>query len=313
MQALLFSLIASAMVLIAPLYSAQLIHLEGAENDFIFTGRAKTGEFTFVPKGQTSADWQEALVIHHVSQEKIPLEIYYHNFMVLLNKKSGGLFKSKIVKSGENELIFEWWIETDIPDAQHGWVKVFYSEDGLGFMRYTTKNVDLVEKIRPIWENIFSTYTIDLIPSSIDVRINWTQDTKEWVREDRGGVERYHPVGSSDGLDEQVTVELLKKTPDSLRNFYDEEMAKVKARISNVQSRLILDNGSRMLYEWWYTQGSEETHEWVLLSKENPGVPLIVRHEIRSSKRTEERKRMWERILKGMTVDVQYEFKPKKA
>ncbi|CRX38104.1 hypothetical protein [Estrella lausannensis] len=312
MKSILISCLFFTLSLFSPLAAGQVIRFDGYNKNFTFSGRAKTGEFTFVPEKETSTNWQEALILHYVAQEKVPLEIYYHNFMVLLNKKSGGLFKSKIVKSTSDSLIFEWWIDTDIPDAQHGWVKIFYSGDGLGFIRYTTKNVDLVEKIRPIWENILATYHIDLVPSAIDVRINWMQDTKEWVREDRQGIERYHPVGGENQIDEQVTVEMLKRTPENLRSFYEEEMAKVKATVPKAQSQLVFDTGTRMLYEWWYKEGNMEHHEWVLVSKETPGVPVVVRHDIHSPTRIVERKKIWERILKMTTIDAEYEFKPVK-
>lgn len=313
MKSFLVSCIFFTLTLLTPLSAAQFINFSGYDKNFTFNGRAKTGEFTFVPEKETSENWKEALILHYVAQEKIPLEIYYHNFMVLLNKKSGSLFKSKIIKSSADSLIFEWWVDTDIPDAQHGWVKIFYTDDGLGFIRYTTKNVDLVEKIRPIWENILSTYRIDLVPSAIDVRINWMQDTKQWVREDRKGIERYHPVGDESQTEEQLTVEMLSKAPESLRSFYEDEMAKEKRAAANAQSQLLFDTGTRMLYEWWYTANNVEHHEWVLVSKENPGVTVVVRHDIQSSKRIVERKKIWERILKLTTIDVQYDFKPVKV
>lgn len=298
-----WSLLCVFIFLITSLHSVQTLHFEEDGRNWIYAGRANTGEITFIPEGDTAQDWKEIFVLHHVAQSKIPLDVYYQNFIYALNAKSSGLYNSKIIESEDNSILFEWWMDSDIPNAQHGWVKVFYTEDGIGFMRYTTKNLRFIEKIKPIWENILSTYEIELFPEHIDIAINWEGDPKKWTRDEMPGIETYRLSDKSE--DELVTIETLETTPNSLRDYYENETAG-----ANVNARILSDTGTRILYEWSYQQGSKTVHVWTFISKENRKAAVVVRHISRLEKNSEEREKVWERILKDVKVDVKYNFKP---
>lgn len=295
------------------LHALETIRFDEDGRTWVFTGKAQTGESTFIPEGDSDQNWKEVFVIHHTVQSKIPLETYYQNFMSALNSKNAGLFNSKILKSDDSSILFEWWTDSDIPNAQHGWVKVFFTEEGLGFMRYTTKNVDLIDKIKPIWETILSTYDVALIPDKINVRINWNQDPKKWERDESQGIERYRLKEENEDLTEVVTVDRVGDIQETLRDYYQAEVEELRARYSNINSRIVFDTGTRILYEWWYNDGKRTVHEWAFISKENFKAAVIVKHYIASDKNFEGRKQIWETILKNVKVDASYHYQPIKS
>jgi len=289
---------------IALLLLMQPLKFDEEGRNWIFAGKAKTGESTFIPEGETLGSWTELFVVHHESQSRVPLEKYAHTFIDALNKKESGLINSKILQSDDSSLVFEWWMDADIPNAQHGLVKIYYTGEGLAFMRYTTK----AEAIKPIWYKIFSDTFVDLAPSHVDVVIDWTQDPRKWTRQPIQNIELYT---QEDGT-ERVNVEEIVPTPKNLREYYEKHIETLEKKIPNLNTRIVFDTGDRILYEWWYVTGKTNVHEWILVSKENYKAAVAVRHRTVSDNNIDNRRIIWEKILKNVKVNVTYNYKPEK-
>lgn len=59
---------------------------------------------------------------------------------------------SKIISSDENSIFFEWWLKGKGPKAQHEWYRMTQNSKDCFILRYTTKKLEQVEKIRSTWE-----------------------------------------------------------------------------------------------------------------------------------------------------------------
>lgn len=111
-------------------------------------------------KGETVGDWSELVSV----QKLVPIssiDTYYDVFMQKLNEAvAPEKAESKIISKKDDSILFEWWIDKG-PEAQHEWFKLFQTPDSTLILRYTTKKLDDVEKVRGTWEKILNdaTYT----------------------------------------------------------------------------------------------------------------------------------------------------------
>jgi hypothetical protein len=296
-------------------WSQEIIEFEGDPKKWVYIGDSRMGEATFIPKDQNQESWEEAILYRHISRLDIPLKHFYQNFIYLLNKRMGNLFQTRLINEGENFVLLEWSLESDIPGAEHGWIKIYRSESGLNVLRYTTKNVELVEKIRPIWENVLSQFELDMIPEKIQFNIDWESDGREWVQtEETSTLKKFYLKGDeADNWNEEVTVEIIKPFKESLRHFYENYMDIIRSESAYpITSYVLYDTNDQMLFEWWYEADNKRYHEWVYVSTEKPKVPFIARHASKNLQQGEKLEEIWEEIIRGLTVDVTYSYEVKR-
>lgn len=111
-------------------------------------------------KGETVNDWTELVSV----QKLIPIsskDLYYNIFIQKLKESvSPEKVESKIISKNDDSMVFEWWIDKG-PEAQHEWFKLIQTPDSTLVLRYTTKKLDQIDKIRDTWEKILkdATYT----------------------------------------------------------------------------------------------------------------------------------------------------------
>lgn len=109
-------------------------------------------EFTL--KNETVHNWSELVTVQKLPPIEGTVDQYYRIFMDNLKSTvSPNQAYSRIIKKGDDYLFFEWWISHGI-FAQHEWFKLIKSPCFTWILRYTTKNLDQVEKIRDQWEKI---------------------------------------------------------------------------------------------------------------------------------------------------------------
>lgn len=111
-------------------------------------------------KGETVDNWNELVSV----QKLIPissLDLYHEVFIKKLGESvNPEKVESKIITKNDDSMLFEWWINKGA-DAQHEWFKLIQTPESTLVLRYTTKKLGDVDKIRPTWEKILNdaTYT----------------------------------------------------------------------------------------------------------------------------------------------------------
>ena len=113
----------------------------------------ETAMVEFVLKGENVENWKELVTVQKVSFTQGSLDDYYKVFLKLLKESvAPALVNSKLIRKTSDTVFFEWWISGQGPQTQHEWMKIFKIDGGAISLRYTTKNVDQVEKVRKVWE-----------------------------------------------------------------------------------------------------------------------------------------------------------------
>lgn len=115
-------------------------------------------EFTL--KGENLKSWSELVTIQKFQPINSTVGEYYLIFMDTLKHtvKPDAVY-SRIINENQNSLFFEWWIPSGA-FAQHEWFKIMQTPSTTMILRYTTKKLDQVDKVRKVWEMIIDSATI---------------------------------------------------------------------------------------------------------------------------------------------------------
>lgn len=122
--------------------------------------QASIVEFTL--KDENVDNWSELVTVQKFPPIASSVEQYYLEFLRSLKKAvSPAQVYSRVINKKNNSLLFEWWI-SDGSQAQHEWFKLIETPHSTMILRYTTKKLDQVEKVRSKWEKILddSTYSL---------------------------------------------------------------------------------------------------------------------------------------------------------
>ncbi len=104
-------------------------------------------------EGETVNNWSELVTIQKIPRINAPFEDFYKYFTVGLRRDNPDYScGSRIISSNENSIFFEWWLEGKGPNAQHEWYRMIQNSKDCFILRYTTKKLGQVEKIRSTWE-----------------------------------------------------------------------------------------------------------------------------------------------------------------
>lgn len=107
----------------------------------------------YVLKGETVNKWSELVTVQRFLGLNASVNDYYKIFIEELKKSVFPAdVHTKILERSSNSMLFEWWIDKESPHAQHEWFKLFQTPYSLFILRYTTKQMDDVEKVRKTWE-----------------------------------------------------------------------------------------------------------------------------------------------------------------
>lgn len=104
-------------------------------------------------EGETVHGWSELVTVQKNPRFNAPLEKFYSLMISGLQSTCPDYpVLHRLIFEDENSIFFEWWIDEPYYDAQHEWCRVILSDVDCFIIRYTTKKLDKVEDIRPIWE-----------------------------------------------------------------------------------------------------------------------------------------------------------------
>lgn len=105
----------------------------------------------FTPKGQSVDDWKELVTVQTTPPIK-DIREYYDRFVAALQQNvEDQKVNAKVLSQDSNSILFEWWIDKG-PEAQHEWFRLFKTPSATLILRFTTKNLNQVDTLRPIWE-----------------------------------------------------------------------------------------------------------------------------------------------------------------
>lgn len=117
------------------------------------TSEASIIEFTL--KGEDVNHWTELVTVQQFPKIAFTVEEYYKTFMQDLKASvQPAQVQSKIISQTPDSIFFEWWISGQTPHAQHEWFRLFKTPQSTLVLRYTTKKLNDVEKVRGTWEKI---------------------------------------------------------------------------------------------------------------------------------------------------------------
>lgn len=122
--------------------------------------QASIVEFTL--KNEKVENWSELVTVQKFPPLGSTVEQYYQEFIRdLENTVSPDQVYSRVIKKNDNTVLFEWWISEKSPFAQHEWFKLIQTPHSTMILRYTTKKLDQVEKVRSTWEKILDSATTE--------------------------------------------------------------------------------------------------------------------------------------------------------
>jgi hypothetical protein len=114
----------------------------------------------YVPENESIDNWNELMTLHYVKDIQIDPKKYFELFIDQLKKIAPqSKISSHIIKETPTSLFGEWWIQEKSENDQHEWIQIFADGHNLAIIRYTTKNVDDIEKNRKKWEDIIGSST----------------------------------------------------------------------------------------------------------------------------------------------------------
>lgn len=296
-----------------PLSGGETLHFDGDSRNWIFGGKTKLGETTFIPEGQNAKEWTDAVILNEIPAQGVTLEEYYKTFMATLNDKSGNIFQSKVLESDPNRIIFEWWIDSAIPGAQHGWIKITKKKDGLQFFRYTTKDMSKVEEARSNWVKILTnTDVVAMDPTNLNFNVDFKKDGREWTQGYKApGIVEFVVDGQSvENWKELFTIQFFTKIDMTLPDYYEGFIEGLKTKTKDkVTSNIIESNENMIFFEWSIDQGPEAQHEWALVRKVDPNLITVMRYTTKNLGEVDNMRGTWSDILKNGSTDVTYTYK----
>lgn len=112
-------------------------------------------EFTL--KGESPDSWSELVTVQRFLHTQASLHEYFSLFEKNLKDMAyPNEAHIRIIDRNPSSLLAEWWVSKGSPLAQHEWIKIFKTPYSIMLLRYTTKQVDEVEKVRKTWESILN-------------------------------------------------------------------------------------------------------------------------------------------------------------
>lgn len=108
----------------------------------------------YIPSDQKIESWVDIVTFHTVKGIEASLEDFFKLFVKELQTGSiDNRINSRLIGKSGNSILGEWWIHDKSPKAQHEWIRLFKWDDYLIGLRYTTRNVGMVEEIRKTCES----------------------------------------------------------------------------------------------------------------------------------------------------------------
>jgi len=279
--------------------------------NWVYAGKTRVGEKTFIPQGEDPTNWSEAIILHYIPAQDIPLEMYYETFMKILNEKSGNSFHSKIIENTEDTLIFEWWLDPETTGAQHGWIRVTKSSYGLQFFRYTTKKVNEVEIIKPRWEKIMSNYNFEISPQKINYNVDLSTDGRDWEIQDSSEMRKsFFLKGENEqNWSERFTITIFDHADVSPYSFYHNTIKDLEKRAGmKVQSKVIHSNDDTIFFEWWFSDKPDSQHEWYKLNFISPTLASGMKYTTKNIDSIEATRQTWEEIMSNASADINFNY-----
>ncbi|KAF3361794.1 Uncharacterized protein PHSC3_001649 [Chlamydiales bacterium STE3] len=116
-------------------------------------------EFTL--ENESIKNWSELVSVQRFTNIHVSLNEYYKILVAKLKELSYPYeAHMQIINRAPDSLLAEWWIDKGSPLAQHEWLRMFKTPSSIMLLRYTTKQLNEVEKVRRTWEKILNDASI---------------------------------------------------------------------------------------------------------------------------------------------------------
>jgi len=280
------------------------------ERVWLFQGVTPVGEATYLPEGQSKEEWSDVMMFRFVPAVDMPLPIYYERYIDMLNERAQDKFRSRILETTEESILFEWWVEKE-EKSQHGWIQLRKVPGGVQFFRFTTKEIDALDKRGKVWEQILKNHTFELVPQKVHFNLKWDNAGKKWEQKesDDGMVYTFYPEGEEQGnWRERLTIYIWNRLDVSSDEYFTIMKENLKEKYGDeIKIREIRFGKYGVFFEW----SNGEMAELFKMQHIVPGITVLMRYSV---KEPDGKLESWKKILDEATVQVDYENKiiPKK-
>lgn len=278
---------------------------------WMFAGKTKVGEKTYVPENQDPKNWEEAIILHHINVGNIPLEVYYESFMKILNEKSGNIFESTVIEQAEDHLIFEWWIDPSDQDAQHGLIKVSRTPLGLQFFRYTTKNTEAMGANKDIWAKIMRDHDFSVVPQKVNVDVDFSLDGRDWNQVESSTINKEFILEGENLKDwtEKFSIDVFTLKAASPYTFYHEMIQGIEDKTGNNVETKVLDSGlDHIIFEWKVDDSEGPQWSYYKMTVLDSKLASGMQYSSRFGEVDENVKSVWEEIMRKARANISYDY-----
>lgn len=107
----------------------------------------------YIPEAEAMSNWNEMLTIQTMENARLdPLNVFHLMMKELGNIGSGAhLVNHRVMSNDDKGVLAEWWIDTQSPNDQHEWVRIFNAGASTAIIRYTTRKVDKLDEAARVW------------------------------------------------------------------------------------------------------------------------------------------------------------------
>jgi hypothetical protein len=107
----------------------------------------------YILQNENIQNWTELFSIQDFTDiDMSPVEFFNLFVQGLKQAVPKNKVESRIINQSDNSLLGEWWIQDKSLTDQHEWVRLIKNNNDMMIVRYTTKKLDQVEKMRKEWE-----------------------------------------------------------------------------------------------------------------------------------------------------------------
>lgn len=115
--------------------------------------------YEYIPKNQTSAEWNEKVTVQVFPGERLSITDYTGQFLEMMKNQPG--FKSEVLTNEPQEKIYEWTFNSPKGNLERiGWMRVISNGKALKAIHVQIKNPTNAES-RQTWLPILKNYDFD--------------------------------------------------------------------------------------------------------------------------------------------------------
>lgn len=288
-----------------------ILYFEEDGRVWLYAGKTKVGEKTYVPENQDPENWNEAIILHHINAENVPLEVYYESFMNILNEKSGNIFRSSVLDHTDDYLIFEWWIDPNTEGAQHGLIKVSKTPLGLQFFRYTTKVTENMDELKSNWVNILKGHDFSVVPQKVKVDVDFTLDGRDWDLADSSNTNQEFILRGEtlDQWTEKFSIDVFTLQGMSPFAFYYKMIHDLEDKTGKDVETKVIDSGmNHIVFEWKINDDAEPQWSFYKMTVLDSKLASGMQYSSKFDDADTDAKNVWEEIMRKAKANISYDY-----